>query len=346
MYRYFLTLLEYRFLKRADALISIGESAVDWIRSAYTLEIPCFAIPNCKEQKLTIQKRSKNTSTPLRFYYHGIVDAGRGLEKAIEAIKDIENVVLNIRGLKNAYIETLKASIADRGLESKVFFLDPVVPSEIVKAAAQDGDIGLAIMGENASIGIRISLTNKFIEYLAAGLPVVTSDLMAEQSRIIDKYQAGFVVGDDFQEAFLQIAGILQNDPDQYREMSAGAKKASDEIFDWPKYKVLLSRIVSEPLETLPSQSSSETRATELMHAKEECAAWQRAAMYIMESRNDAFENFFALQRNHADLQNEYQRLESRFNEVGSPCGGSTEKHKPLSVLRHARRCLRRIFKK
>lgn len=108
--------------------------------------------------------------------YAGALTEGRGLEQAIAALAGAPGVELRMLGPgRGAYRESLSALAAGHGVAERVAIDPPVAPEAVVEeirwAAA-----GLTLI-QPACRSYELCLPNKLFEYLAAGLPVLASDL-------------------------------------------------------------------------------------------------------------------------------------------------------------------------
>ena len=237
IYRYFIAQFEFKFIKYADAVISVSESATEWIAKTYDLiDTPLF-VPNCKDVKEESLVRGDEIDYPIRLYFQGFVDAGKGLGEVIEAIKDSDEAVLHLRCFENDYLTGLKEFVKINKLEEKVKFLEPVSPLDVISATYTDGDIGLTIMGGETSIGLRNTITNKLIEYLTAGLPVIVSAGMFDQAGIVKKYDAGFVIGAGIGDELPGILDEIRENPGILKTKSINAGRAADKLFRWEIYQ-------------------------------------------------------------------------------------------------------------
>jgi len=285
IYRSFIALFEYEFLKHADAMISVSEAAVGWLKETYDLTYTPLFVPNCKDVHEDLPAGDTGIDYPIRLYFQGFADAGKGLGEVIEAIKHTDEAVLHLRCLENEYVAELKEYVSENDLGGKVRFFDPVSPHDVIAAARTDGDIGLTISVGETSIGIRNTITNKLIEYLTAGLPVIVSEEMRDQSRIVGEYDAGFVVGKDIRKELPRILDDIRKDPGLISTMSGNAKKAANEIFRWENYKDRFIELVcggnegSKPAEAQQSIPYDDLLADMEILRKQICL--------IMENRNE-----------------------------------------------------------
>lgn len=243
VYKNTMALLEYKLTQMVDVLLGVSGAQLDWMREAYGLTIPCLTIPNCSEYTEAGDYAPPLPSTPLRVYYHGASDQWRGLEATVDAIQDVEDVVLMLRCLDSDNLPKLKARVRQNKLDDKVFFLDPVQGSGLSGAVRESADIGIHACDVQPCMNIQVALSNKFIEYLKAGVPVITSPLR-EQARIVKDYALGFVLKDNSPEEIARAIKEAAADPERLRTMGNNALRAYRELFQWAHYEETLQRTV------------------------------------------------------------------------------------------------------
>ncbi|MEM6287574.1 MAG: glycosyltransferase [Bacteroidota bacterium] len=108
------------------------------------------------------------------------VGPGRGLETVCDALHHVETPVeLHLRGLCDPDTEAaLRARLpADRG--HTLHLHDPVPPDELLSRIAEH-DIGLALEAPDPP-SRDLTVTNKILHYLLAGLPVVATDTAGQR---------------------------------------------------------------------------------------------------------------------------------------------------------------------
>ena len=87
----------------------------------------------------------------------------------------MDDCVLVVMGSgEDEYVEHLRALAGGAGAADRMIIRPPVRPSEVVAASA-GADVGV-VLNRNVSLNNFLSLPNKIYEYIAAGLPVVTSN--------------------------------------------------------------------------------------------------------------------------------------------------------------------------
>jgi len=104
--------------------------------------------------------------------YQGSVNKGRGLEELIKAIKDT-NFVLIIAGTGDISTQ-IKKKVADYQMENQVIFKGKLMPQELSKLT-REAWLGYNLL-DSSSLSYFYSLSNKFFDYIHAGIPVLTND--------------------------------------------------------------------------------------------------------------------------------------------------------------------------
>jgi glycosyltransferase involved in cell wall biosynthesis len=106
--------------------------------------------------------------------YQGQLISGRGVEQAMEAILSVPDAVLVLMGF-GAYATRYARLAASPPYEGRVFMLPPVPPSELLVWTASADALIMAI--QPTTPNHRYTTPQKLWESIAAGVPVVASDL-------------------------------------------------------------------------------------------------------------------------------------------------------------------------
>ncbi len=209
---------EGHYLPQADAMIVASPSWIDWIRNLYGAipdpSVVVLNVPVPTEIDPSKDLRAELDIAPDQriVIYQGSIQENRGIEPAIEAVTQLDNVVLVVIGY-GYYRPTLEDLVEERGLTDKVLFFGPVPNDELISYSAS-ADIGLANI-VNSSVSYYTSLPNKLFEYAMAGIPVIGSD-SPEIGRIVAEEQIGEVCDP---EDPTQIADAIERilaDPGRY----------------------------------------------------------------------------------------------------------------------------------
>jgi glycosyltransferase involved in cell wall biosynthesis len=145
--------------------------------------------------------------------YVGALTTRRGLEQAIEALPAAPGVTLRFLGPGPAPYRRLLHELAEeRGVAERVELPLPVAPHEVV-AAITPATAGLALI-QPTPRSYALSLPNKLFEYVAAGLPVLASDVPTIRS-FVDGNGVGLIAPPadraEIARAMLEIAEPARN---------------------------------------------------------------------------------------------------------------------------------------
>ncbi|MDB5103774.1 MAG: hypothetical protein JWP91_1463 [Fibrobacteres bacterium] len=165
--------------------------------------------------------------------YQGMLQEGRGLETAVQALAAVPGIHLAIAG-GGPLREPLRALAAASGCPDRVHFLGEVDFRDLL-ALTRGAFAGLAPF-QALSASYLHSLPGKLFEYLQAGIPVITTDL-PEIRKVVDGYGVGICLApyrpDTLAEALRRLReepglrdGFLRNLPKAQAELCWEAEEA------------------------------------------------------------------------------------------------------------------------
>lgn len=231
-----LALLERELIQHADHVMGVSGSLVEWLRGSYAFSAPATVLPNISLFAPPQPYAPKQLAGgQVRLCYHGVSDDNRGIEALIEALPLLPpgySSVLRLLPSDNvAALHTLADGLC---VAARVAWPDVVPAEDIIPATRQDADIGVFTPSPAMAqcVNYRVVLANKLIEYLKAGLPVISTP-WPEHTRILNEYGAGVIVPDGSGTAVAQAAQDIAQDPVRYTQMSAAALRAADDLFGW-----------------------------------------------------------------------------------------------------------------
>ena len=208
-------LVERRYIRRADVVLTVNEPIADALQALYHIRRP-VVLPNVPAMRRTspsgrLRAMARIADGAALVLYQGYLKAGRGCLIAVDAIRDLPHATLVLLG-EGALAPEIERRAARNRMQDRVVILPMVHPDELLSLTA-DADVGLCLI-EDLSRSLRLSLPNKLFEYAAAGVPILGSDL-PEIRRLV----CGFEVG------LLARPGDVGNTRDVLHEMLRDAER-------------------------------------------------------------------------------------------------------------------------
>jgi glycosyltransferase involved in cell wall biosynthesis len=154
------------------------------------------------------------------------INIDKGAEELIEAVFNTEGVTLLIVGSGDV-LPQLKEQVNRLNISHKVKFVG-TVPWETLMKYTKSADVGM-ILEKDTNLNYRYSLPNKLFDFIAAGIPVIASEL-PETGKIINEYGIGIVIGNITP---VKISGALRDlkaDPVKLAELKQHSIEASLKI--------------------------------------------------------------------------------------------------------------------
>ena len=202
--------VERRYIRRADAVFTVGDAIAERLRTRYTIERP-VVLYNAPEgpRPARTDALARRLGLPddgrTLVLYTGLFREGRGLETLLRAAGQVDavRVVLIGEGSLDTRLHALAAPLGDRAV------VHPFVPPDHLPPLVASADVGVCLI-EPLTESLRLSLPNKLFEYLSAGLPVLASPL-PELRRVIDRYGVGLLADPSDEDAVASALRRLAN---------------------------------------------------------------------------------------------------------------------------------------
>jgi glycosyltransferase involved in cell wall biosynthesis len=168
---------------RCDAVMTVSNGIADRLHQRYRLDRRPLVVRNLPDLEAydldfdppDLRRQLSAGSGPLILHL-GAVARDRGCETLIKAVAHLDGSHLLFLGANDpAYVCGLEHVARESGVSGRVHFR-PLVPVREVLGYARQADVGIALL-EDTCENHRVALPNKVFEYIAAGVPVVASDL-------------------------------------------------------------------------------------------------------------------------------------------------------------------------
>jgi glycosyltransferase involved in cell wall biosynthesis len=197
---YFVSAVERLAVPRAAAVITVSDGIAERLRQRYGLPRRPAVVRNVTALTPTtptgsLRRRLGIGDAPL-ILHQGAPAPDRGCEVLVRAMPELAGAHLVFLGDEGepGYARTLlecaeSAAVADR------VHLEPGVPLERLLATTAEADVGVSLLQDTCE-NHRLALPNKVFEYIAAGVPVVASDL-PELRSLIAEHGVGWTVRPD-----------------------------------------------------------------------------------------------------------------------------------------------------
>ena len=173
-WRRWLMACEALFVRLADQTITTSPGYADVIARRYRVSRP-VVVRNVPDLPAVSAVPAVDEGQPLAVYF-GAITSGRGLEHAIRLLAQCRDLRLRLVGPDAwGYRDHVDRFAQSLGVRERVDILPPVSPSQMREAVA-GASVALALI-EPTCLSYRLTLPNKLFEYIAAGLPIVASNL-------------------------------------------------------------------------------------------------------------------------------------------------------------------------
>ncbi|MCL6451906.1 MAG: glycosyltransferase family 4 protein [Acetobacteraceae bacterium] len=235
------TWVEARLAPRADLVLTVGAHAAQELGRRYRLRrvavIHNFPLslpeePGAGPDGQVSDQTAEHLRRPLLVHVGGM-GAGRGLDVLVRALLLARSrpELLLVGGARRDFNRVAALYARLGGEPSRLQWVAPVAPEE-VPSLVRSGSVGVVAL-ENLSLNNRLALPNKLFHYLAAGLPVVASDLPA-----IAEFTKQHGVGELFKSGSAEDLGEavdrLLLDPDRWAEARRAVSRVRSEVV-WEK---------------------------------------------------------------------------------------------------------------
>ncbi len=249
--------LEAEYLGDADKIITVSPQIAEVLRTDYQLRETPEVVLNATvagdpEADVPSVREIAEVpdDVPLLVYGGGVVYE-RGVHTAVGALPQLPGVHLVVV-VKRANTATvaLEQLAEDLGVRDRLHFA-PYVPAEQVPRYFRSATIGVSPLLHAPNHDMAI--TNKFCEYLAAGIPIVTSDTQAQAQLVRDLDLGAVHRADDADDCARALREVLDRLPELRKRIAEDDKLRHR--FSWAAQAEKIREVYAELLGGLPEQA-------------------------------------------------------------------------------------------
>lgn len=213
--------LEKAMVSRIEYCYTVSQGIVNVMKEKYGRSFVLIRnVPELREGFTADQMNRK-------IIYQGALNEGRALESLIYAVKYLDcELILAGEGDKSS---DLKKLVKQLNLENKIVFTGYIQPDELRKLTVES-KIGINLL-EKTGGSYYHSLSNKFFDYMHAGIPSLTIDF-PEYHAINMQYEVALLIDNTKPETITIALDKLLNDTQFYHHLKENCLIAKEQ-FNW-----------------------------------------------------------------------------------------------------------------
>jgi glycosyltransferase involved in cell wall biosynthesis len=236
-------------LPYCSALIAVSMPIVEFMRKQYKMK-KVLLLRNMPEYQYVDKEYLFHTTFHLPaatriVLYQGNLQVDRGLERLVRAAMFLQkDTLLVLMGQNVGLTRTALEKIIELERIAERVKIMPAVPYHELLRWTASADLGLLLTPLDYTLNMRLSLPNKFFEYLMAGLPVLTSPLIAVRE-IVQTHCVGRVVSDLAPHIVANMINDMLVHQDELLHMRKNALEIAKE-FCWDREQQVLITLYKE----------------------------------------------------------------------------------------------------
>ena len=232
-----LVAFERYMARKAEAVITVHNSISNYLKKKYGIQAPVvirnLAEPVKKEEPLDLLRNKLGIDEDTKIVlYQGAFLKNRGLEKLVDAAAYIDDGVLMVIMGYGHLKEKLKKRVAHKGLRKKVIIADAVNYFDLIQYT-MSADLGISPI-QNSCLSYYYSTPNKIWEYIAAGIPFLTSDFPEVRKLAVEEDMGEVIDPENAVDVANGIHYLLKNRA-VYLRKQKNVKRLAGEEYNWKK---------------------------------------------------------------------------------------------------------------
>lgn len=229
--------LEHFLVPRTQARLTVNESIAQLLQEQYGKEFSVLRnLPMA--QSLAEPQPTKSRAELgwpeeafIMILQGGGINMQRGAEEAIAALKHLPNHVYLATIGSGDMFHRLPEIAESLGVRNRLLWHERMPYKELL-ACTRLCQLGLSL-DKPLSINYRLSLPNKLFDYMQAGVPVLSSDLI-ELRKVLKAYETGWMLPEVSPTAIAKAVKRRLNDPEGTRLAAENCQRAAKELV-WEK---------------------------------------------------------------------------------------------------------------
>lgn len=225
--------------------ITTSYALAEMLKKTYSCKMPDVIYNVFPVKNFVIQKR-RNYNTPIKlFWFSQTIGAGRGLENFIQLMAQIhKSMELHLLGHTSEDYKNMLIELTPH--QHKIYFHSLVEEGQLARKIASF-DVGL-VLELNQPLSRNYTITNKFFQYIQAGLPVIVTET-AGQIEAFQEFEPGFLLPQHpLPEKIIELENWLHDHTLLNNAREQSIKAAAK--YNWETESIKLTHLVNQAFET------------------------------------------------------------------------------------------------
>ncbi len=246
----FLNRMREVMLRHADFLIFPNAGRAGIVQKEYQIDSHNISIVWNAPRRAELPGLSPKNNAPLVLYFHGSITPERLPLAVVEAVSQLEGrVKLQVAGYEAPGARGYLSALLEAGRLSRqanvVNYLGQIPQRRDLLAIAAKADIGLSLMpskSDDINMQYMVGASNKPFDYMAAGLPLLVSELPDWRKTFVD-HGYGLACNPDSVDSIATALRWFLDHPLERREMGIRGRKKIEA--DW-NYETVFAPIIAK----------------------------------------------------------------------------------------------------
>lgn len=171
-------------------------------------------------------------TVPLKVVYLGLLERPRGIFDLVDAVSRLHDVGIPVEleliggGMEESAV---RERVRALGAGDAIRVTGPLPHGEALRRVATS-DVG--VVPHHGTASWRATIPNKLFDYMAAGLPVVASDVPPVR-RVVEQHDCGLLVPPGSPDALARSIARLQGDPGLRHRLGSRGRDAVRQEWNW-----------------------------------------------------------------------------------------------------------------